>query len=202
MNEGLLEAAERALPILENELECTLDFCCDRDDALELDCATLDASSIDHVAELSNLIAFMRAEIERARARKRLDAAIKAVGALPLTPGTTFRRSPADARAHVAKRIRGGADSQFRLNDRWHGVIPLVEQILADEGAAVTFTGPNPDFNGLPNEAVGVTQAPSWFEKTYRADTLADCLRAAITDHQADTALARLQFLDELGGEA
>jgi len=123
MNEGLLEAAERALPILENELECTLDFCCDRDDALELDYATLDASSIDHVAELSNLIAFMRAEIERARARKRLDAAIKAIGAVPLTPGTTFRCSPADARAHVAKRIRAGADSQFRFKPDGEGLL-------------------------------------------------------------------------------
>lgn len=77
-------------------------------------------------------------------------------------------------------------DNGLLAYERWRDVIPLVEQILAEEGAAVTFTGPNPDFNDLPNEAVGVTRSPGWFEKTYRADTLADCLRAAIADQQTD----------------
>lgn len=63
---------------------------------------------------------------------------------------------------------------------RWDGVIPLIEQILAEEGASVTFVCSNPDFNGLPNEAVTVLQGEDWQEVTYRADTLADCLRAAL----------------------
>lgn len=125
MNEGLLEAAERALPFIENELDCTLECNCELDNAGEPIFSTLPPAIIDHVAELSNLIAFMRAEIARARARarKRLDAAIKAVGAVPLTPGTTFRCSPADARAHVAKRIRAGADSQFRFKPDGEGLL-------------------------------------------------------------------------------
>lgn len=65
--------------------------------------------------------------------------------------------------------------------DRWADVIPLVEKITAEEGASVTFVGPNPDFNGLPGEAIIVTCGPHWKESFYRADTLADCLRAALT---------------------
>lgn len=84
MNEGLLEAAERALPFIENELDCTLECNCELDDAGEPIFSTLPPAIIDHVAELSNLIAFLRTEIERVRARKRLAAAIMAVGASPL----------------------------------------------------------------------------------------------------------------------
>ena len=63
---------------------------------------------------------------------------------------------------------------------RWKGVIPLIEQITVEEGASVTFVCANPDFNGLPNEAVTVFQGEDWQEVTYRDDTLADCLRAAL----------------------
>lgn len=65
---------------------------------------------------------------------------------------------------------------------RWEGVIPLVEQITAEEGATVTFVCPNPDFNGLPNEVVTVNRGPDWQDTEYRGDTLADCLRAAIEE--------------------
>lgn len=71
---------------------------------------------------------------------------------------------------------------------RWAGVIPLVEQISAEEGATVAFSGPNPDFNGLPNEAVTVQQGPGWYEQTYRGDTLADCLRQALARREAESA--------------
>lgn len=64
--------------------------------------------------------------------------------------------------------------------DRWAGVIELVEQITAEEGASVTFVCANPDFNGLPNEAVTVMQGEDWQEVTYRGDTLAACLQQAI----------------------
>lgn len=60
---------------------------------------------------------------------------------------------------------------------RWEGVIERVEAITAEEGASVSFICPNPDFNGLPNEAVMVcSSATNWDEITYRADTLAECL--------------------------
>lgn len=66
------------------------------------------------------------------------------------------------------------------LVDRWADVIPLVERITEEEGASVTFFGPNPDFNGLPNEAVIVIRGPHWTESFYRADTLAACLQNAL----------------------
>lgn len=72
--------------------------------------------------------------------------------------------------------------------DRWAGVIPLVEKIMEDEGATVTFTGPNPDFNGLPNECVVVCgPTTNWQDMGFRADTLVDCLRAATPPAQDQT---------------
>lgn len=68
---------------------------------------------------------------------------------------------------------------------RWAGVIELVEQITAEEGASVMFVCPNPDFNGLPNESVQVLRGPGWEEQWFRADTLADCLRAALAASDA-----------------
>lgn len=64
---------------------------------------------------------------------------------------------------------------------RWEGVPELVDRITAEEGACVTFTGPNPDFNGLPNEAVAICNGRTgWNTEYFRADTLADCLREAL----------------------
>ena len=74
---------------------------------------------------------------------------------------------------------RGGGGGEA-VPHRWKGVIPLIEQITVEEGASVTFVCANPDFNGLPNEAVTVFQGEDWQEVTYRDDTLADCLRAAL----------------------
>ena len=72
------------------------------------------------------------------------------------------------------------SDNQ-KMRDRWADVAPLVDQITAEEGASVTFTGPNPDFNDLPNEVVSVcNHATGWVPEYFRADTLADCLRAAL----------------------
>lgn len=70
---------------------------------------------------------------------------------------------------------------------RWAGVSELVEAITKDEGATVTFTGPNPDFNGLPNEAVTVQQGPGWSEEIYRGDSLADCLRRALAHRESES---------------
>lgn len=71
-----------------------------------------------------------------------------------------------------------------RRPSRWDGVPELVDQITDEEGATVTFTGQNPDFNGLPNEVVVIHRGPDWGEETFRADTLADCLKAAIRDQK------------------
>lgn len=54
--------------------------------------------------------------------------------------------------------------------------------ILTDgEGNALTFCCTNPDFNGLPNEAITVTADwTDWQERYFRADTRAECLALAI----------------------
>lgn len=83
--------------------------------------------------------------------------------------------------------------------DRWTGVIELIEQITAEEGASVTFVGSNPDFNGMPNEAVTVIQGEDWQDVTYRADTLADCLRAALAHKGENTRPAAPSPSPELG---
>lgn len=55
----------------------------------------------------------------------------------------------------------------------------IMERILKEEGATVAFTGPNPDFNGLPNHCVTVSgDFTGWKGKDFRADTILDCLRA------------------------
>jgi hypothetical protein len=64
---------------------------------------------------------------------------------------------------------------------RWFGVSRLVDEILSEEGATVTFSGPNPDFNGLPNEVITVVRGPAWTDETFRGDTLVDCLNQAIS---------------------
>lgn len=79
-------------------------------------------------------------------------------------------------------------DVDESISKRWAGVIPLVEQITAEEGATVAFACQNPDFNGLPNEAVTVVRGPDWQEVTYRADTLAECLTAALASHRGGDA--------------
>lgn len=57
----------------------------------------------------------------------------------------------------------------------------LIDQILAEEGATVTLTGGNPDFNGLPNHCVEVVNsATQWEGRGFRGDTVEDCLRQAI----------------------
>lgn len=59
--------------------------------------------------------------------------------------------------------------------------IPLILQVLAEEGATVTLTGSNPDFNGLPDEAVTVCNAATdWKDRTYRAASIAECMRSAL----------------------
>jgi len=87
-----------------------------------------------------------------------------------------YERAGQPAIAHPAP----ASDAGEVVPSRWAGVIPLVEQITAEEGASVTFVCGNPDFNGLPNEAVTVFRGEDWQEETYRADTLAECLRAAL----------------------
>jgi hypothetical protein len=63
------------------------------------------------------------------------------------------------------------------FHKRLFDAIPLIEQICSEEGATVTLTGSNPDFNDLPNEAVTVcNSATGWIDQTFRADTIADCL--------------------------
>jgi hypothetical protein len=64
--------------------------------------------------------------------------------------------------------------------------IDLIEQICLEEGATVTLTGPNPDNNGLPNEAVTVcNDDTSWQDRIFRRDTVEEALQAAI-DYRGD----------------
>lgn len=77
-----------------------------------------------------------------------------------------------------------------QMRKRWEGVIPLVEHITAEEGATVTFGCANPDFNGLPNEAVTIVRGPNWTEETWRRDTLVGCLAAAVAAPPEDRAAA------------
>ncbi len=67
-------------------------------------------------------------------------------------------------------------------------VIELIELICAEEGAEVTFTGSNPDFNGLPNEAVTVcSSATDWSFQTIRADTIHAALLKAVASPEEPT---------------
>lgn len=70
-------------------------------------------------------------------------------------------------------------DEGLTVPKRWRHVIPLVEHITIEEGACVSFTGGNPDFNGLPNEAVTVTRGDAWEDEIFTGDTLAECLEKA-----------------------
>lgn len=103
MNEGLLRAAEWALCFIEDEVDRWLDDYCELDDHLRPIFSTLDPWAIDHVALLSNMQASLSSAINEV---------VFHGGPTRIKP---LRPVPADARAHVAKRIRGGADAKFRF---------------------------------------------------------------------------------------
>lgn len=70
--------------------------------------------------------------------------------------------------------------------------IALIEKILVEEGASVRLAGPNPDNNGLPNEAVEVcNDNTDWQSRIFRRDTLEEALQAAIDYRGDDPAGAR-----------
>lgn len=65
--------------------------------------------------------------------------------------------------------------------NHWEGVTELVDKILEEEAATVTFTGPNPDFNGQPDHVVVIcNEATGWLEKRFAGETRKACLEAAI----------------------
>lgn len=58
---------------------------------------------------------------------------------------------------------------------------PLIQQLCEEEGAVVTLTGSNPDWNGLPNQVVIVcNRKTNWDEKSFFGDTIKQCLEKAI----------------------
>jgi hypothetical protein len=87
----------------------------------------------------------------------------------------------ASIRAAKAFAARDAERRAVLADERLREALPLIEQICAEEGAAVTLTGGNPDFNGLPNEAVTICNGrTNWEDWTFRANTVADCLRLAL----------------------
>ena len=64
--------------------------------------------------------------------------------------------------------------------DSWEKIGPLIDRVISEEGACITLTGSNPDFNGLPNEVITVVRGPAWEEETFRGDTLTECLEKAL----------------------
>lgn len=67
----------------------------------------------------------------------------------------------------------------------WAVVGPLVDQLRhVAEGAEVTLCHDNPDFNDLPNCVIyAANPATKWEQRSYRADTVEEALRAALADY-------------------
>jgi hypothetical protein len=62
-------------------------------------------------------------------------------------------------------------------------MMELLNELRQGEGAMVTFCCDNPDFNGLPNCCVMVSDFwTDWEEREFRADTIEQCLFAAATE--------------------
>lgn len=59
----------------------------------------------------------------------------------------------------------------------------IVEELRAPEGSAVIILCPNPDFNGLPNQAVEVcADWTGWQDKRFSGNTVLECLRNAVRE--------------------
>lgn len=68
---------------------------------------------------------------------------------------------------------------RFRVNE----FEQLINVLTDGEGDTVTFCCQNPDFNGLPNEAIIVNASwTNWEDKYFRANTKWECLNLAIQD--------------------
>lgn len=64
-----------------------------------------------------------------------------------------------------------------------------INELRSGEGDSVEIHCDNPDFNGLPNCAIGVTAYwTDWTPRQFRADTVLDCLHAALTERSAELA--------------
>lgn len=65
-------------------------------------------------------------------------------------------------------------------NAEWIVAKRIIDRLIEEEGATVSLVGPNPDFNGMPDNCVFVS---AWFtdhkDQDFRADTVLDCLRLA-----------------------
>lgn len=58
----------------------------------------------------------------------------------------------------------------------------IVEQLREHEGAVLEIVCPNPDFNGLPNEVVDITDDwTGWKPRRFGGHSLLEALRAAKT---------------------
>jgi hypothetical protein len=61
--------------------------------------------------------------------------------------------------------------------------LALIEALRADEGSSVVLLCDNPDFNGMPNNAIEVNGAwTDWKDVRFMGDTILDCLEQAHTE--------------------
>lgn len=69
-------------------------------------------------------------------------------------------------------------------------ILQAINELRAEEAASVLIPCQNPDFNGLPNEAVTVCGSwTDWEDRLYQADTLGQALANALADkRKADVA--------------
>lgn len=75
-------------------------------------------------------------------------------------------------------------------NDR---IVELIELLTADDGSSLEILCPNADFNGQPDRAIEVTDSwTEWEPKRFGANTLLECLEAAMTAKQAAENQAKL----------
>lgn len=71
------------------------------------------------------------------------------------------------------------------IKDLWE-IYSHLQLLRSEEASEVTFTAQNPDFNGQPNEVVGVTDLwTNWVERRFEGDTLLECLRDAVDARKA-----------------
>lgn len=87
------------------------------------------------------------------------------------------RRNP----ARVYSRCIGCELDDLRKEvERLRTIVDPLNRLREDEGNVVMFICPNPDFNGLPDEAIEVVADwTGWKPARFTGRTLAECLAAA-----------------------
>lgn len=107
-----------------------------------------------------------------------------------MTNKTTLQellRSIASTQRNLQPVISKACDDAADTLDRLQAIIDPLNRLREDEGNTVTFLCPNPDFNGLPDEAIEIiADWTNWVSWRFSGNTLAECLQSA--------ELAYLQF--------